>query len=45
METKTITIKDEQAEWVALKCINLSRLVQKAIDREMYGDSDHEILL
>jgi len=31
---KTITITKEQAKWVENNCINLSRLVQKFIDKK-----------
>lgn len=32
---KTISIKDEHAQWVTEKTINLSRFVQSAIDEEI----------
>ncbi len=32
---KTITIKQEQGKWIKKKIINLSRFVQKAIERAM----------
>jgi len=35
---KTITIRDDQAEWVERKYINLSRFVQAKIDEEMQSE-------
>lgn len=35
MKRKTITIREDQAKWVAEKHINLSRFVQAKIDEEM----------
>ena len=35
MEQKCITIRDDQGDWLRKSFINLSRLVQDAIDREM----------
>ncbi len=35
MKRKTITIREDQAKWIAEKYINLSRLVQDKIDEEM----------
>jgi post-segregation antitoxin (ccd killing protein) len=32
---KAITITKEQEKWIKDNCINLSRLVQKSIEREM----------
>lgn len=32
---KTITITKEQNEWVKENCINLSRLVQKELNKKM----------
>lgn len=32
---KTISIKDEHAQWVTKQTINLSRFVQSAIDEEI----------
>lgn len=34
MKTKTITITDEQEEWIKDNDINLSRFVQKRIDEK-----------
>jgi len=34
---KTITILKEQAQWVDENAINLSRFVQKALDKAMQG--------
>jgi len=35
MRTKTITIKDEQEEWIINNHINFSRLIQYLLDKEM----------
>ena len=35
MINKTISIKDEHADWVTNNTINLSRFVQSAIDKEI----------
>ena len=35
MKTKTITIQDKHENWVQDNDINLSRFVQKRIDKEM----------
>jgi len=35
MKRKNITITDEQAEWVKERSINLSRFVQRALEKEM----------
>ena len=35
MERKNITIRKDQSEWVAEAEVNLSRLVQQAIDERM----------
>ena len=35
MKKKTITIKDEQEEWLNNNHINLSRLVQDLLEKEM----------
>lgn len=35
MERKNITIREDQSEWVEEQGVNLSQLVQEAIDEEM----------
>lgn len=35
MERKNVTIREDQSEWVEGQEINLSQLVQEAIDEEM----------
>ena len=35
MERKNITIREDQSEWVKGQGVNLSQLVQEAIDAEM----------
>lgn len=40
MERKNITIREEQAEWLAATDRNLSQLVQAAIDEEMEPTDD-----
>ena len=35
MIRKTITIKENQEEWIVKKHINLSRLIQDILDKEM----------
>lgn len=42
MKRKNITIREDQAEWVKRSDINLSQLVQDAIDEEM-GLSESEL--
>ena len=37
MIKKTITIREDQEEWIRSRCINLSRFVQAKIDEEMRG--------
>ena len=36
---KLITIRPDQAEWIEENCINLSRFVQKCIDRKVKDES------
>ena len=38
---KTITITENQNRWIEENCINLSRLVQKMIDKKR-GKDDHK---
>lgn len=38
MKQKTITIREEQDEWIDENHINLSSLVREAIDEQMEGD-------
>lgn len=38
MKHKTITIRDDQAEWIDKVSLNLSRFVQKKLDEEKGGD-------
>jgi regulator of protease activity HflC (stomatin/prohibitin superfamily) len=40
MERKNITIREDQAEWVAETDTNLSQLVQEAIDEAMGPDEE-----
>jgi|GEM_PF-2507320 len=40
MERKNITIREDQEEWVNEQDINLSQLVQNAIDKEMSPTED-----
>jgi len=40
MERKNITIREEQAEWLAATDRNLSQLVQEAIDEAMAPTDD-----
>lgn len=42
MERKNITIREAQSEWIEQERINLSQLVQEAIDQEM-GPTDDEL--
>lgn len=42
MERKNITIREDQSEWIEQEQINLSQLVQEAIDAKM-GPSDAEL--
>ena len=42
MERKNITIREDQSEWVENKHVNLSKLVQEAIDEAM-DPSDSEL--
>lgn len=42
MERKNITIREDQSEWVENQGINLSQLVQAAIDEER-GPTDEEL--
>lgn len=42
MERKNITIREDQSEWVENKHVNLSQLVQEAIDEAM-DPSDSEL--
>ncbi|WP_205742953.1 hypothetical protein [Halalkalirubrum salinum] len=42
MERKNITIREDQSEWVKNKQVNLSQLVQEAIDEAM-DPSDSEL--
>jgi len=42
MKRKNITIREDQAEWIERAEINLSQLVQDAIDEEM-GPSESEL--
>lgn len=42
MERKNITIREDQSEWVEDQGINLSQLVQEAIDDEM-APSEEEL--
>jgi len=37
---KTITIREDQAEWIKKHFINLSRFVQEKIDEEMKKEKD-----
>lgn len=37
---KTISIREDQAEWIEANTISLSRLVQKAIDKRMKTEKD-----
>ena len=37
---KLITIRPDQAEWIKENCINLSRFVQKCIDRVMKNEDN-----
>jgi len=40
MERKNITIRDDQSSWVEQTDVNLSQLVQEAIDEQMYPTDD-----
>ncbi len=40
MIKKTITIREDQEEWIKRKYINLSRFVQAKIDEEMRSEED-----
>jgi hypothetical protein len=40
MKTKTLTIRDDQQEWVMKYSINLSRFVQKRLDEAMGAEHD-----
>ena len=40
MIKKTITIREDQEEWIKRKHINLSRFVQAKIDEEMRCEED-----
>lgn len=42
VQRKNITIRDEQAAWVARENVNLSRFVQDRLEEEM-GPTDEEI--
>lgn len=42
MERKNITVREDQSEWIEEENINLSQLVQDAIDEEM-GPTDEEL--
>ena len=42
MKRKNITIREDQAEWIERADVNLSQLVQDAIDEEM-GPSEFEL--
>lgn len=42
MERKNITIREDQAEWIAESSVNLSKLVQDAIDEQL-GPTEEDL--
>ena len=43
MIKKTITIREDQEEWIKRKHINLSRFVQAKIDEEMRSEENQQV--